>query len=79
MGSPSVKGRTSKLCGARFIPRPVAFVLLLPAVWGPEAIWYLYPVFTLATAILCVGMLKWRYPAWMRQLEKNGWNIDTKD
>ena len=58
---------------------PVAFVLLLPAVWGPEAIWYLYPVFTLATAILCVGMLKWRYPAWMRQLEKNGWNIDTKD
>ena len=58
---------------------PVGFVLLLPAVWGPEAIWYLYPVFTLATAILCVGMLKWRYPAWMRQLEKNGWNIDTKD
>ena len=51
---------------------PVGFVLLLPAVWGPEAIWYLYPVFTLATAILCAGMLKWRYPAWMRHLERNG-------
>ena len=58
---------------------PVGFVLLLPAVWGAEAIWYLYPVFTLATAILCAGMLKWRYPAWMRQLEKNGWNTGTKD
>ena len=51
---------------------PVGFVLLLPAVWGAEAIWYLYPVFTLATAILCAGMLKWRYPAWMRHLERNG-------
>ena len=58
---------------------PVVSVLLLPEVWGAEAIWYLYPVFTLATAILCAGMLKWRYPAWMRQLEKNGWNVDTKD
>ncbi|MER2183896.1 MAG: hypothetical protein ABTA22_10275, partial [Clostridia bacterium] len=47
---------------------PVGFVLLLPAVWGAEAIWYLYPVFTLATAVLCVGMLKWRYPAWMRSI-----------
>ena len=51
---------------------PVGFVLLLPAVWGAEAIWYLYPVFTLATVILCAGMLKWRYPAWMRHLERNG-------
>ena len=58
---------------------PVAFAFLLPAVWGPEAIWYLYPVFALATAILCVGMLKWRYPAWMRQLERNGWNTGAKD
>ena len=51
---------------------PVGFVLLLPAVWGAEAIWYLYPVMTLAAAILCAGMLKWRYPAWMRHLERNG-------
>ena len=58
---------------------PVGFVLLLPAVWGAEAIWYLYPVFTLATAILCAGMLKWRYPAWIRHLEKSGWKTDAKD
>ncbi|MER2183029.1 MAG: hypothetical protein ABTA22_05825, partial [Clostridia bacterium] len=58
---------------------PVAFALLLPAVWGADAIWYLYPVFTLATALLCMAMLKWRYPAWMRHLEQTGWKIDTED
>ena len=56
---------------------PVGFVLLLPAVWGAEAIWYLYPVFTLATAILCAGMLKWRYPAWMRHLERTGASLNA--
>ena len=58
---------------------PVASALLLPAVWGADAIWYLYPVFTLTTALLCMAMLKWRYPAWMRHLEKTGWKIDTED
>ncbi len=47
---------------------PVFFAFLLPAIWGAEAIWYLYPVFTMATAVLCAVMLKWRYPAWMRRL-----------
>ncbi len=56
---------------------PVVSALLLPVIGGAEAIWYLYPVFTLATAVLCVGMLKWRYPGWMRHLEKSGWKIDT--
>ena len=58
---------------------PVVSVLLLPVIGGAEAIWYLYPVFTLATAVLCVGMLKWRYPGWMRHLEKSGWKIDTEE
>jgi len=49
---------------------PVSMIYAMPALFGPEAMYWTMPVSSLLTAILCAVFLKKRYPALLKKMDR---------
>jgi len=49
---------------------PIAMIYLMPALFGPEGLYWAMPVSSLLTAILCAVFLKKRYPALLKKMDR---------